>query len=550
VLPTFVIGLREGLEASLIVGIIAAFLRRNAGPSGLRRMWLGVLAAVALCVAAGVGLELLSSELPQQQQEGLETVVALAAVCMVTYMIVWMKRHSRDLKGSLESAAGSALAQHSALALVAMAFLAVLREGLETVVFLLAAFDASGAAGSAALGAALGILVAVGLGYAVYRGGVRLNLSRFFRATGVVLALVAAGLVVSALHTAHEAGWVDVGQDRTFSLHWLAAPGSIRASLLTGVLGVQPDPVLIEVVAWLAYAVPVVAIVCWPPGRALRRQSLSRALVAGAAVLLAAAGALAVAAPAQPAAGAGEARAVDLQRSWTPGPAAEAVQATNASRAASADDTVDVRSVTPSRVVVRWGSAAGAPVVTLRSRGEERLGGVLTRVYSASSATREGASSAASRPGWARTLTPAQVSSAMNGRLPLGLAAATSAPMRVVYTAFTDYRVYVDPAGESVVDARSEGRTVAAVKAPTGDSVSLGLVARDAAAVPPAVVSATTADIRDNAQLRERHEWMRVRWPLTLTVLGLGLLVLAWSLRTRGDLRTVQVRRLREGATR
>jgi hypothetical protein len=120
----------------------------------------------------------------------------------------------------------------------------------------------------------------------------------------------------------------------------------------------------------------------------------------------------------------------------------------------------------------------------------------------------------------------------------------------VVYTSFTDYRVYVDPAGESLVDARSEGRTVAAVTAPTGDSVSLGLVARDAAAVPQAAVTAAVADIRHNAQLAERHEWMRVRWPLAFTVLGLGLLVLAWSLRTRGDLRTVHVRRLRKGATR
>jgi high-affinity iron transporter len=546
VLPTFVIGLREGLEASLIVGIIAAFLRRNASPSGLRRMWLGVLAAVALCVAAGVGLELLSSELPQRQQEGLETVVAVAAVGMVTYMIVWMKRHSRDLKGSLESAAGSALAQHSALALVAMAFLAVLREGLETVVFLLAAFDASGAAGAAALGAALGILVAVGLGYAVYRGGVRLNLSRFFRATGVVLALVAAGLVVSALHTAHEAGWVDVGQDRTVSLHWLAAPGSIRASLLTGVLGVQPDPVLIEVVAWLAYAVPVVAIVCWPPGRELRQQTLSRAFVAGAAALLATAGTLAVTASARPAAEAREAGAVDLQRSWTPGPADEAVRAKSASRAASADGTVDVRSVTPSRLVVRWGSAAGDPVVTLRSGGEERLDGVVTRLYSGNSSARPGAS----RSGWARTLTPAQVSRAMDGRLPLGLAAATSAPMRVVYTSFTDYRVNVDPAGESIVDARSRRRTVAAVTSPAGDAVNLGLVARDVAVVPQAAVSAAVADIRHNTQLAERNEWMGVRWPLTLTVVGLGLLVLAWSLRTGRDLRSVQVRRLGEGATR
>jgi high-affinity iron transporter len=550
VLPTFVIGLREGLEASLIVGIIAAFLRRNASSTGLRRMWLGVAAAVALCVAAGVGLELLSSELPQRQQEGLETVIAVAAVCMVTYMIVWMKRHSRDLKGSLESAAGSALAQSSALALVAMAFLAVLREGLETVVFMLAAFDASGAVGSAALGAALGILVAVGLGYAVYRGGVRLNLSRFFRATGVVLALVAAGLVVSALHTAHEAGWVDVGQARTFSLHWLAEPGSVRASLLTGVLGVQPYPVLIEVVGWLAYAVPVVAIVCWPPGRAPRRQSLSRAFVAGAAVLLAGAGALAVAAPALPAADSGVTRAADLQRSSTPGPAAAVVDATGASRATSAGDIVDVRSVTPSRVVVRWGSAAGDPVVTLRSRGEGRLGGLVTTVYAASSAAREGASSSARRPGWARTLTPAQVSSAMEGRLPLGLAAATSAPMRVVYTSFTDYRVYVDPRSEGLVDARSEGRTVATVTGPTGGVVSLGLVAREAAAVPQATVSATVAELRHEAQLAQRHEWMRVWWPLALTVLGLGLLVLAWSLRTGSDLRTVRVHRLREGATR
>jgi high-affinity iron transporter len=550
VLPTFVIGLREGLEASLIVGIIAAFLRRNASPSGLRRMWLGVLAAVALCVAAGVGLEVVSSELPQRQQEGLETVIAVAAVCMVTYMIVWMKRHSRDLKGSLESAAGSALAQHSAVALVAMAFLAVLREGLETVVFLLAAFDASGAVGSAGLGAALGILVAVGLGYAVYHGGVRLNLSRFFRATGVVLALVAAGLVVSALHTAHEAGWVDVGQDRTFSLHWLAAPGSIRASLLTGVLGVQPDPVLIEVVAWLAYAVPVVAIVCWPPGQALSRRSLSRASVAGAAALLAVGAALAVAAPAQPAAGAGEARAAALQRSWTPGPAAAAVQTKSGSRVVSADAAVDVRSVTPSRVVVRWGSGVGDPVVTLQYRGEARLGGVLTRVYAGDSTTRGGASDSARRPGWARTLTAAEVSKAMNGRLPLGVPAATSVPMRVVYTSFTDYGVYIEPSSESLVDARSDGRTVAAVTAPTGASVSLGLVARDASAVPQESVSAAVADLRHNAQLAERHEWMRVRWPVTLTVLGLGLLVLAWTLRTRRELRTVPVHRLREGAHR
>ena len=163
--------------------------------------------------AVGVILQIVSQNLPQRQQEGLETVIGLVAVAMVTYMVVWMRRHSRNLKGQLEGAAAEALAAGSGFALVAMAFLAVLREGFETVVFLLAAFNESASGASAWLGAMLGIVVAVGLGYAIYRGGVRLNLSKFFRATGVVLVLVAAGLVVNAVHTAHEAGWLNAGQD-------------------------------------------------------------------------------------------------------------------------------------------------------------------------------------------------------------------------------------------------------------------------------------------------------------------------------------------------
>src|SRR4051794_6189048 len=109
-LPTFVIGLREGLEASLIVGIVAAFLRQRGRSDLLRWVFAGIAAAVALCVAAGVTLEVISRDLPQRQQEGLETVIGAVAVGMVTYMVVWMRRHSRDLKGQLEGAAGLALA--------------------------------------------------------------------------------------------------------------------------------------------------------------------------------------------------------------------------------------------------------------------------------------------------------------------------------------------------------------------------------------------------------------------------------------------------------
>ncbi|MDT7635859.1 MAG: high-affinity iron transporter [Pseudonocardiales bacterium] len=270
-LPTFVIGLREGLEASLIVGIVAGFLGRQGRRDALRQVWLGVVAAVLICIVVGVVLEIISADLPQAEQEGLETVIGLFAVAMVTYMVMWMRKHSRDLKGELEGHAGAALARGSATALVVMAFLAVLREGFETAVFLLAAFQASTSPVLAGSGALIGVVLAVVLGYGIYKGGVRLNLSKFFRITGVVLVVVAAGLVMTAFHTAHEAGWVNFGQQRVADLSWLVLPGTPVSSLVTGVLGIQPYPVLIEVVAWFVYLVPLMVYLLWPQGGPARR---------------------------------------------------------------------------------------------------------------------------------------------------------------------------------------------------------------------------------------------------------------------------------------
>jgi high-affinity iron transporter len=210
VLATLVIGLREGLEAALIVGIIAAFLRRNG--RGLGPMWLGVGLAVGAGIAVGVALWLLESALPQAQQEALETVIGAVAVVFVTGMLLWMNRHARSMKRELETSAGAALHDGGAWALAAMAFLAVLKEGFETSVFLLATFRAAQSAGLAAGGAVLGIAIAVGIGWGVYAGGVRIDLGRFFRITGAFLVLVAAGLVLTAVRTAHEAGWIVAGQ--------------------------------------------------------------------------------------------------------------------------------------------------------------------------------------------------------------------------------------------------------------------------------------------------------------------------------------------------
>jgi high-affinity iron transporter len=287
VIPTLVIGLREGLEASLIVGIIAAFVGRSGRRYALRQVWIGVGAAVALCLAIGIGLVALSRELPERAQEGLETVIGAFAVVMVTFMIVWMSRHARGMKKELEGAAADALATGSARTLVVMAFLAVLREGFETSVFLVTVIQNSATVRLGTVGALLGIAIAVGIGYGIYRGGVRLNLARFFTVTGLVLVLVAAGLAMTVMHTAHEAGWLTVGQAEAVNLSWLVRPDTVTASLLTGVLGLQARPTAAEVVAWLLYALPMLAYVGWPrrgrgtPARSTKRAARSAKRAAG-----------------------------------------------------------------------------------------------------------------------------------------------------------------------------------------------------------------------------------------------------------------------------
>jgi high-affinity iron transporter len=279
-LPTFVIGLREGVEAALIVGIIAAFLSQEGRRDALRQVWVGVGIALLICIGIGVGLDLLNEELPQRQQEMLETVIGLMAVGIVTFMIVWMRRHARHLKADLHSSAANALASGSAIALVGMAFFAVLREGIETVVFLLAVFQGATDPGSAGIGAVLGVLAAVAIGYGIYRGGVSLNLAKFFKFTAVVLVFVAAGLLSSAAHTAWEAGWLTSFQDQAVDLTWLVVPGTWTSSLLTGMLGLQSLMTQAEVFLYLAYLIPMLAYVLWPESwryRAIiRRRERSR----------------------------------------------------------------------------------------------------------------------------------------------------------------------------------------------------------------------------------------------------------------------------------
>ena len=272
-LPTvqFVIGLREGVEAALIVGIIGTFLRQQGHVEALRWMWAGVGLAVALCASVAIVLEIVDETLPQRQQEAFEALVGLVAVGFVTFMIVFMRRHARELGPELRMSAAGALATGSALSLVVMAFLAVMREGMEAAMFLLATFQSSLGVSpvAAGLGAVAGIVVAVGVGWAIYHGGARINLARFFRVTAVLLVIIAAGLISSAIHHANEAALLTVGHEQALDLSAVIVPSSdsITTGLITGLLGLYAYPSVAEVVGWLAYAAPMLLFVLWPQPR-------------------------------------------------------------------------------------------------------------------------------------------------------------------------------------------------------------------------------------------------------------------------------------------
>ncbi|HEY5881771.1 MAG TPA: iron uptake transporter permease EfeU, partial [Nakamurella sp.] len=402
-LATFVIGLREGLEAALIVGIIAAFLKQSNRADAIRHVWIGVGIAVAICLGVGILLQVLRSELPQRQQEMLECVVAAIAVLMITYMILWMRRHSRDLRSSLQGAAGSALARGSAGALIVMAFLAVIREGFETAVFLLAAFQSAVSPVQAAIGVVLGIAVAVVLGYLVYRGGIRLNLSRFFRITGAVLVLVAAGLVMSTLRAAYEAGWLAIGQQQALDLTAIARPGSVQESLLTGMLGIRSSLPVVEVVAYLLYAVPMLLVVLWPPRRTPPTRTIGKILVGSAAGALVIAALLVALAPPVPA-----------PLTDTQGPFALTESGTDATGTARVQLAADATQAT---LTVEIGGATTTGTSTLTATGHAA---VVTAGGSTASATTFAGTPISSELVTA-TLTADQIADLNGGRLPVGI---------------------------------------------------------------------------------------------------------------------------------
>lgn len=262
----YLIGLREGLEASLVVCILVAYLVKTDNRSKLPPIWLGVGIAVGISLGFGAVLQFGSQQLTFKAQEALGGSLSVIAVCLVTWMVFWMRRTARFLKAELEGRLDAALAMGTG-ALVATAFLAVGREGIETSLFIWSAVQATDDGVRPVIGAALGLLTAVVLGWLFYRGALRINLAKFFTWTGGMLVVVAAGVLAYGIHDLQEAEILPGLHDRLFDISTAVPPDSWYGTLLKGVFNFQPDPTVLQAVVWVLYVVPVLFLFLRPAGR-------------------------------------------------------------------------------------------------------------------------------------------------------------------------------------------------------------------------------------------------------------------------------------------
>ncbi|MFF4823380.1 iron uptake transporter permease EfeU [Streptomyces sp. NPDC001312] len=271
----YLIGLREGLEASLVVCILIAYLVKTGRRDALKPVWAGIGIAAAIALGFGCVLEFGSQELTFEAQEALGGTLSIVAVGLVTWMVFWMRRTARHLKSELHGKLDQALAMGTG-ALVATAFLAVGREGLETALFVWASVHAaSDGTPRPLIGVALGLATAVFLGWLFYRGALRINLAKFFTWTGAMLVVVAAGVLAYGVHDLQEAAWVPGLGNLAFDISGIIPPDSWYGTLLKGVFNFQPDPTILQVTVWLLYLVPTLTLFFAPVGFASGKRKVS-----------------------------------------------------------------------------------------------------------------------------------------------------------------------------------------------------------------------------------------------------------------------------------
>jgi high-affinity iron transporter len=258
------LGLREGFEAALVVSILIAFLVKTGDRQALKWVWVGVGAAVALSVTIGAVLTYGTESLDFETQELVGGSLSILAVALVTGMIFWMRSTARtiasELRGKLSDAVGL-----GPLAVIVVAFLSVGREGLETAVFFYAAVQtAGGGTAQPLIGFVSGIVVAVFLGWLLYRGAVRLNLTKFFKITGVLLVIVAAGVLAYGLHDLQEARFLPGLGTLAFDLSGPVPEDSWYGTLLKGIFNYSQQTTVLQAVAWVAYVAVVLTLFLLP----------------------------------------------------------------------------------------------------------------------------------------------------------------------------------------------------------------------------------------------------------------------------------------------
>jgi high-affinity iron transporter len=243
---------REGLEASLIVGIVLAYLAKTGNRDRFRVIWAGTAAAVLVSIVTGAALFFTVGELEGRSEQIFEGAAMLSAVAVLTWMVFWMRRQARQIKGELEARIASAVAAGSVVGLASVVFFAVLREGWETALFLFAISESSSPV-STSIGAAIGLIISVSLGVALFMGSRRLNLRQFFTATGILLIVFAAGLLAHATHEFQEAGLLPQTIEHVWNTNAIVSEDSSVGKFLKTLFGYNGNPSLLEVAVWLAY---------------------------------------------------------------------------------------------------------------------------------------------------------------------------------------------------------------------------------------------------------------------------------------------------------
>ena len=266
-LTAMLVTLREGLEAALVIAAILSLLVSTGEDSGKRFVWLGAAAAAALSLISGAILFLVLGSLPDEASETVEMVVALAAIGILTYMILWMRKHAAGIKGSLEQKTLAAVRAASPLALATLAFTAVGREGLETALFLFAGASSSGWMAAAA-GGLTGLTLAAGTGFVLYRGSARLNLGALFNITGVLLIILAAGVLVNILGDFKELGLPGFLTDPVWNAAAFLSDEEGLGATLKSLFGYQSSPAPIQLFGYASYLTAMLWLYRRPAKRA------------------------------------------------------------------------------------------------------------------------------------------------------------------------------------------------------------------------------------------------------------------------------------------